>query len=84
MFPKEGSGMTGSLLLEDTRTEINNQDENRFAHYAESVSVTEGYVLGTPVQALCGKLFVPTRDPKKYPLCPICKEIAEALFLGTE
>ncbi|MBO0693207.1 MAG: DUF3039 domain-containing protein, partial [Acidimicrobiaceae bacterium] len=22
---------------------------------------------------------VPGRDPKKYPLCPTCKEIAEAL-----
>lgn len=76
--------MPESLLLEDTRTDIDNGEESRFAHYAESASVTEGYVLGTPVQALCGKLFVPSRDPKKFPLCPICKEIAEALFLGTE
>jgi len=58
--------------------------ENRFSHYAESVSVTEGYVLGTPVLAICGKEFVPSRDPKKFPLCPICKEIADALFLGSE
>lgn len=76
--------MAESLLLEDTRTEIDNGDENRFAHYAESASVTEGYIMGTPVMAICGKLFVPSRDPKKYPLCPICKELAEALFLGTE
>lgn len=76
--------MTESLLLEDTKTSTDDGDENRFAHYAESTSVTEGYVLGTPVMAICGKLFVPSRDPNKYPLCPICKEIAEALFLGTE
>ena len=56
----------------------------KYAHYAESTSVTEGYVLGTPVLAICGKLFIPSRDPEKFPLCPICKEIAEALFLGEE
>lgn len=60
--------------------ETESKDENKFAHYAEKVSVTEGYVLGTPVLAVCGKLFVPSRDPKKFPLCPICKKICEALF----
>jgi hypothetical protein len=62
--------------------ELENNDENKFAHYAEKVSVTEGYVLGTPVLAVCGKLFVPSRDPKKFPLCPICKKISEALFFS--
>ena len=60
------------------------EDENKFAHYSEKVSVTEGYVLGSPVIAICGKIFVPSRDPKKFPLCPICKELAEALFLSSE
>ena len=59
----------------------NISEENRVAHLAEKNSVTEGYVLGTPVQAICGQIFVPSRDPEKFPLCPICKEIAEALFL---
>ncbi len=39
-------------------------------------SVAEGIVNGTPVKALCGKVWVPSRDPKRYPLCPTCKEIA--------
>jgi hypothetical protein len=59
-------------------------DEPKHSHYAEATSVTEGYVLGTPVMAVCGKLFIPSRDPKKFPICPICKEIAEALFLAEE
>jgi Protein of unknown function (DUF3039) len=42
-------------------------------------SVVEGIVMGTPVKALCGKVWVPGRDPKKYPLCPMCKEIAERM-----
>ena len=39
-------------------------------------SVVEGMINGTPVEALCGKRWVPGKDPKKYPLCPTCKEIA--------
>lgn len=42
-------------------------------------SVVEGIVNATPVEALCGKRWVPGRDPKKYPLCPTCKEIAESM-----
>jgi len=81
-FEVNSCDMTDSAVLEDIRTDLTDGDENRFAHYAESTSVTEGYVLGTPVLAICGILFVPSRDPKKFPICPICKEIAEALFLG--
>jgi hypothetical protein len=41
-------------------------------------TVVEGIVNGVAVRALCGKVWVPTRDPKKYPCCPTCKEIAES------
>ena len=33
-------------------------------------SVVEGIVNATPVKALCGKIWVPSRDPKRYPVCP--------------
>ena len=42
-------------------------------------SVVEGIVNATPVVALCGKQWVPGRDPRRYPLCPTCKEIAESM-----
>jgi hypothetical protein len=71
-------------LVDPSTLDSDLKDENRFAHYAEKVSVTEGYVLGTPVLAVCGKLFIPSRDPKKFPLCPICKKISEALFFSKE
>jgi len=58
--------------------------EEKFAHYADSTEVTEGYIMGTPVIALCGKIFIPSRDPKKYRVCPICQEIADGLFLDRE
>jgi len=68
-------------ILEDLETDSNTP---KYAHYAESASVTEGYIMGTPVIALCGKIFVPSRDPEKLRICPPCKKLAEALFLFTE
>lgn len=41
-------------------------------------NVVEGMANGTPVRALCGKIWVPGRDPQRYPLCPTCREIAES------
>ena len=41
-------------------------------------SVVEGMVNGTAVRALCGKIWVPGRNPQRYGICPTCKEIAES------
>lgn len=60
-------------------------DRERFAHIIRregggaAAAVTEARVLGTPVEALCGKRWVPSRDPERFPLCPACKERAEEL-----
>ena len=61
---------------------VDEGSSNQFSHYAEKNEVTEGYVLGTPVLAICGKIFIPSRDPLKFKLCPICKKLADALFLN--
>lgn len=46
----------------------------RVKHIVPKDQITEAYVLGTPVTALCGFVFVPSRDPENYPLCQACKE----------
>jgi hypothetical protein len=71
-------------IQERLEESLTDSREPKYAHYAESVSVTEGYVLGKTVVAICGTIFVPSRDPKKFPLCPICKQIAESLYLDQE
>ena len=38
--------------------------------------------MGTPVIALCGKVWVPSRAPEKFPVCPACKEIWEQMKDG--
>ncbi len=42
-----------------------------------TAKVLEARVTGTPVEALCGHVWVPSRDPRKLPVCPRCKEIYE-------
>ena len=42
---------------------------------SSAAKVTEARVFGTPVEALCGIVFVPSQDARKLPLCQQCKEI---------
>jgi hypothetical protein len=74
--------MTQVLDLVETNLDQDTDSENNdeLAHYAEAASVTEGYIMGTPVEALCGKIFIPSKNPERLKLCPICKEIADAVF----
>jgi hypothetical protein len=44
--------------------------------------LTEAMVMGTPVVALCGKVWVPSRDPERFPVCPECKEAWQNMSKG--
>lgn len=57
-------------------------DHERFSHYVPKNKLTEAMVMGTPVIALCGKVWVPSRNPDRYPVCPECKEIWESMRDG--
>lgn len=50
-------------------------DEGEFV--PAGTSVVEGMVTGSAVKALCGKIWVPGRNPARYQVCPTCREIAE-------
>jgi hypothetical protein len=39
--------------------------------------VLEARVMGTPIEALCGFVWVPSRDPKQLPVCEKCKGVYE-------
>ena len=54
-------------------------DHERFSHFVPKDKLTEAMVMGTPVVALCGKVWVPSRAPEKFPVCPECKEIWESM-----
>ncbi len=81
MSSPEGS-TTGLLEREHVEQEVEPGDHERFAHYVRKEKVLESALSGDPVVALCGKVWVPGRDPKKFPVCPACKEIYESLQSG--
>jgi hypothetical protein len=46
--------------------------------------VTEARIYGYAVEALCGERFVPQRDPKKLPMCQVCKEIYDLYRMAND
>ncbi len=63
-----------TIVEERVPVDTDGGDHDRFAHYARKEDVTRAYITGEAITALCGKKWVPTRDPKNYPVCPTCKE----------
>lgn len=77
--PDGPGAATGVLEQTETREVVEPGDHERFAHYVRKEKILESALSGTPVIALCGKVWVPGRDPSKFPVCPICKEIYDGL-----
>jgi hypothetical protein len=82
MGPEVDGG--GNLLEKElhdllTREQEDNGDHDRFSHYVKKDKILTSALSGKPVIALCGKVWVPGRDPQKFPVCPTCKEIYEQL-----
>ena len=77
---KQGDvGGTSVLEREEQLTTLDEGDHERFSHFVQKEKILESAVTGTPVIALCGKVWTPGRDPEKFPVCPTCKEIYESL-----
>ena len=75
-----GGQSAGSTVLELEITEqLEPGDHERYSHYVRKEKIVESAVLGNPVTALCGKVWIPGRDPQKFPVCPVCKEIYQGL-----
>lgn len=54
-------------------------DHERFAHIIRKSDQMRAYVMGEEVVALCGKRWVPTRAPDRFPVCPECKATLDAM-----
>lgn len=82
--PQSEPGSTGTILEERVEpAPVEPGDHERFAHYVQKDKIMESAVTGTPVIALCGKVWVPNRDPQKFPVCPECQEIYDSLPGGS-
>lgn len=84
-----GEGGTATLTRPDedltTGTDVRPDDgggHDRFSHYVQKDRLVQATIEGTPVVALCGKLWSPKHSPKGLPVCPVCKEVWEAMDEG--
>ena len=60
---------------QETITATQDGDNDLFAHIVEAEKIADAIINGTPLEALCGKIWVPSRDPDKFPKCKSCLEI---------
>lgn len=85
-------GQPGTRVVLDERTDEDVETgKPRVAHIVRTepgasavAKVTEARIYGYPVEALCGERFVPQRDPKKLPMCGVCKEIYDLYRAANE
>lgn len=49
-----------------------------------AAKVLEARIYGTPLEALCGHVWVPSRDPKQLPMCQKCKDIYDTYRMFNE
>lgn len=60
--------------------EVQQTDSPQISHLIAKKDWHKAYILGSAIQALCGKVWVPSRDPEKYPLCEMCADLYEKMF----
>lgn len=72
----------GTTLDERTDVRLDDGDHERLAHIIQKSDQMRAYVLGEEVVALCGKRWIPSRDPDRFPVCPECRGALELLRSG--
>jgi hypothetical protein len=73
--------MTQTQTVERTETETQHgSGQGSVAHIADKSKITEAYITGAPLVALCGYTWVPSKSPKGLPVCAACKELADVLW----
>ena len=71
--------VSDASLDERSDLRLSDGDHERFAHVIRKSDHMKGYVMGEEVTALCGKKWIPSRDPERFPICPECKSLLEGL-----
>ena len=73
---------TEGSLLEDLREELETGAPSEAHIVKDPAKVTEAYLNQTPLEALCGKVFTPTKGVTGLPICQMCKDLADSFLTG--
>lgn len=65
-----------------TRTQPSQTNDDALAHIVMKDDQMRGYMTGEAIKALCGKVWVPTRDYEGLPVCPACVDERDRLIAG--
>lgn len=68
--------------IDQPETRTGGGDSDRMAHIVTKDEQMRGYVGGEPIRALCGKVWIPTRDYKGLPVCQTCVEERDRRMSG--
>ena len=70
--------MPETEIIEDVDVHLDRRiadgDHERFAHIVKKNQLTDAMIFGKEITALCGKKWIPSRDPERFPVCPDCRE----------
>ena len=76
--------MTETQIAEITKTHttlvsMEPGDHELLSHYVSKKDLEAAIFSGIPATALCGKKWLPTKDPNRFPVCKECKDIYESM-----
>ena len=71
-----------SQTIRQPETKTGGGDSDNVAHIVPKEEQMRGYVAGEPIKALCGKVWVPTRDYQGLPICQACVEERDRRLSG--
>lgn len=76
--------MTGTdpTTVRRPETRIDQSESDDVAHIVMKSDQMRGYAAGEAIKALCGKVFVPSRDYEGLPVCQKCANERDRLLAG--
>ncbi len=71
-----------STTLRRPEIRTDQEDSDEYAHIVMKDDQMRGYFTGEPIKALCGKIWVPSRDYEGLPVCQACTDERDRIIAG--
>lgn len=71
-----------ATVLRQKKTRIHDDSPDEIAHIVMRDDQMRGYATGAAITALCGKVWIPTRDYEGLAVCPKCSAERDRIVAG--